>query len=263
MSAIKCTQCGHENDQTRVFCQNCGTRLERPEGTEAVISGPTESPVKGKPLQQKTKKRKIRQTDGEEVHFLPWLFGRIVGSAFLGFILAVIVQAARTPDGMPAPQTPNEAQANKTFELLRSSSESPYARSYDLTQDQINNYLATHVMAEKANSELPIRAEFQRAFVVVQPESLRVVVQQKQLGWPMYFYLDVAPAATGGGEGTLIGGGIGRIRLSDKFAFLAKRFVKPIFDGLAQNLEPLNKANSVTLAPPVVKLSWSGKKPNP
>lgn len=260
MSAIKCGQCGHENDVTRVFCQNCGTRLDRPEGSEAVITGPTESPVKGQPLKQrKTKKTR----SGEQIQFLPWLLRRVVASAFLGFILAVIIQIGRKPDGVPAPQPPNELQARKTYEMVRTFSESPYSRSYDLTQDQINNYLATHIVAETVAAASPIRAEFQRAFVVIDSSRVRFFVQQKHLRWPIYFYLDITPAATGGGEGAFTGGGIGSLPLNGPLLFLPKKFVAPILTELAKNMEPVNKAGSVTLSPPFVKLSWSGQKKTP
>ena len=152
MSAIPCGHCGHENDLTRVFCQNCGNRLERSE------AGPTLTKTTPVPVKQASRRQgptllaALRQ-------FVRGLLSLIV----LAAVLALLIQMARVPDGVPAPQTGNVAAATRFEEAVRAFSSSPFRRTLDLKQDEVNNFLAMKLVPEPGS---PLVASFVRAFVV-------------------------------------------------------------------------------------------------
>ena len=261
---LKCSQCSHENDVTRVFCQNCGMRLERPEGTEPFIAGNT--PVAGRPT---GKKKGFSFPGGEALRGGLWKFLRgIVFTAMIAALLAAFVQMARKPDGIPDAKPANEAQASNLFQGIKAFSQTIYPRALDLTQDQANNYLATRVVPEvSAQSGSILRGQFERAFVVMGNGDAQFFVEQRFRDWPVFLSLTCAPeAGTDEVSGAKIvtmrvtGGGIGRLRLNTRLLPYLQKNLESVIASLPDATDVLRKASNVTFVPGVAKLSWSGTK---
>jgi hypothetical protein len=248
MSGFKCGKCGHENDSTRVFCQNCGTRLER---TEEAPTGPTITPV---PVKRKSKP----QGPSALALFGQFLKG-LVSLAVLGAVIALFIQLGRTPDGIPAPALVNETGATSLVEGIKGFAASPFRRSLDLTQDQINNYLAAR-LTESSEGRPVQGARFARAFVVLKQGRFQFYVERKYLGLSVYFRLDAEPLS--GPEGTTAivkGAGIGRLQLPPLLVRpVQARIFAPAIEALAEPIEILRKANQVNVQPGVVTLTWIG-----
>ncbi len=248
MSAIKCGQCGHENDLTRVFCQNCGTRLERPEPTP---EGPSITPV---PIKRQTKAR-----GPSGMAMLGQAFKGVAYLVFLGALLAVLIQVGRRPDGLPEESPVNEASATALFESVRAFASSPFRRTLDLKQEQINNYLASRLSADDS-AGAPPGAQFARAFVVLDDGTFRFFVERRYLGFPVYFQVECEPVA--GPEGATVvvrKGAIGRLSLPSFLLRLVQaRAIQPTVDALAEPLEVLGRADRVTVQPGFVRVGWPG-----
>jgi len=267
MSALKCSQCSHENDATRVFCQNCGMRLERPEGTQATISGNT--PVMGRAVPPKKGFSLALGTllGGLRGNFLR-LLRTILTTAILAAVLAALIQMSRKPDGIPAAEPANEAQATKLFQGIKAFAETVYPRALDVSQAQANNYLAARIVPDAAaEGGSVLSARFERAFVVIGQGELQFFVQQKLFGWPVFIYLIAKPEpgqdeVSGAATTTLrvTGGGIGRIRFESRLAPILEKNLASVMALTADATGILQRAGSVTFTPGVAKLSWSGSK---
>ena len=89
---MKCTQCGHENDLTRAFCQNCGARLE---------FSAEDHPNSIRPLKVPAGiRQRDRPASAGFASVVFWLIRRILSTAILAALLAVVIQMARQPDGI-------------------------------------------------------------------------------------------------------------------------------------------------------------------
>ncbi len=264
---LKCSQCSHENDPTRIFCQNCGMRLERPEGTEATIAGNT--PVMGRSA---GKKKKFSFSFGHlpDLGGLGKTLGRVLRAvlitAVLAAVIAAFVQMGRKPDGIPVAQTPNEAQAAKVFRGIKAFSETVYPRALDLTQEQANNYLAVRVVSNTlAEGGSVPRVQFVRAFVVIGSGEMQFFVEQKFLGWSVFFSLTGVPEP-GMDEVSRLpvtnlrvtGGSIGRLRLHARLVPILEKNLATVIASLPDAAAVLRKTNAVAFTPGVAKLSWSG-----
>jgi hypothetical protein len=251
MSNIKCGSCGHENDHTRVFCQNCGTRLER---TAPAPSGPTTTPV---PV-----KRAAKRPGGMTVFgALGQLLRGLISLALLGAVIALFIQFSREPEGVPAAVAANDAAASEIFAGIKAFSSGPYQRSLDVKQEQINNYLAARVAT--AGGDTPAHAaRFERAFVVLGDQSFRLFVERKYLGISFFFWIDCQPLAGPEGATALVkSGGIGRMPLPAFLAGLVQsRVIEPVVAALAEPLEILRRANQVDVRPDSVRLGWAAAK---
>ncbi len=267
MSVLKCGQCGHENDLTRVFCQNCGARLERAEGTSATIAAPTQVPTERPAV---TRKRKAEQAKRA---------GRVVGlivSIVITIIIAAgfaeLIQMAREPEGIPPAKDGNAAQATALYQSLKTFSDSTFPRAIDVKQDQINNYLACRLVsgASEADGASQAKAKFVRAFVVIGTGTLRYCVEEQFLGQSLFIYADYQPEMVDKVV-TLkeVGGGIGHVKFNEYLLPLLDRLIGPVaksavdvtdvvqnLNGLDLKIDPIKKEGVATLR-------WTGKPTGP
>ena len=253
MSAIKCNQCGHENDLTRVFCQNCGGRLERPEGMAGPkISGPTRVPTGPRKL-------KTGMSFGAAAGKV---LRAVISTIIIAALIAVLIQMARKPADIPEAKPANDVVASQNYQMLTTMAESPYATGFDLKQDQINNYMAARIMPAEAPEGATVRAQFQRAFVILGTGEATFYVEQKFLGLPVYMYVTGVPESQGNSTTfRATGGGVGHVKLAPPLVPLVEKVVAPVVTSVTEAVDLLSKATAIKVEPGVAKLSWAGKKP--
>lgn len=265
-----CEHCEAENDDTRVFCANCGTRLpERGSSTPSEPAGrsePTAPPAVGSsapPLPggtfRKSKKPAKALASGDKgvaFFFLSSLFWMAVVSA----TLATVIQMVRSPDNIPSPVGINTSAAHETFSTLEDLAASPKAISWTLNSKAINQFLETTIeMKPGSSGNSNLSARFQRAFVILRKGSLALCVDQKFMNANLYFLLEVEPVITDSGLGAKpVGGAIGRMPVHPVLLPVFLRLFEPTISGLAQPLNLLRKAKSVAITPDDATLQWSG-----
>lgn len=254
MKSSKCTQCGHENDLTRAFCQNCGARLELSAENPPKISGPTKVPAG---IARRDRPARLGFAGG-----VFWLIRRVLSTAILAALLAAVIQMAREPDGVPPAQRVNEAQAGQLLQTLQALAANTYARAIDVTQAEANNYLAASIVPDPAVTGKPLRADFNRAFVIIKSAELDFFVEQRFHGWPIYMYLVTVPESPGG-KMTLrvIGGGVGRLPFSKRLVPLLEGVLRPVIASTSEAAAVLETVDDVVFAPSIAKLSWRPRKP--
>ena len=243
MKSTKCTQCGHENDLTRVFCQNCGFRLEN-------------APAAAEPI-RKVKPIRVKPTHSGRgpVAIATRLLGWILSTAVLGALLAVIILILRTPDNVPPAKPVNETLAAKLLELLQTFSTSPYVRTCDVSQDQANNYLAATILPSTEGGGF--KAAFERAFVVLRKGEFDFVAQQRFLGRSVYVRLTVVPLQTEQGTGAkCVAGAIGRLQVHPILLPWLQQTLSPVTAATAAATAVISKASSVILSADSARLSW-------
>lgn len=254
MKSIKCGQCGHENDPTRVFCQSCGERLERPAGEDPMVSGPTKVP-------SETRFRSRAATTGFAASVSGFI-RRIISTAILAALLAVLIQMARRPDGVPPAQPANEVQAGQLLHAVQVLSGSNYARAMDISQAQANNYLKSSIVPDPAGGSSIFRADFSRAFVVIKSGEMQFFVEQRLYGWPIYMHFDAAPDNSGEKSSLRVtGGGIGRMPLHARLMPLLLGIMRPVISSTSEAATVLETADEIVFTPGMARLNWTVRKP--
>ena len=256
-----CSSCGTQNDFTRVFCANCGTRLpegESPAGQQPATATPARS---APPLPAPVRRKPIKPALKRAEHGLVGLLAReLILMAALGAILAGMIQMAREPDGIPPRSSANAAVVRETFATLRQMSASPRPISWTVNQNAVNEFLATTIRMEASDlAGKGAAAKFRRSFVRFQTGRLTLGVEQEFLGRSLYFLADVVPAPTAQGmEAKVAGGAIGRLPVHPVLLPNFLRLFQPTITDLAQPLEVIRRAKSVTVQPADVTLQWAG-----
>jgi hypothetical protein len=149
---LTCAQCGYANEPERVYCHNCGTKLDR-----SLL--PKENDRKNESI-EKTRKRVRKMTNpgqtGAVAREIKAFFKTIVWAA----IVAALILFALPPDGIPD-KSPAELATRIVSSELSDAVESPQPRSLQLTEAEVNAHLRQSL--KKASGGMP-GVKFERAF---------------------------------------------------------------------------------------------------
>jgi hypothetical protein len=261
MDTIKCIPCGQENDLTRVFCKNCGVRLERPEGVQATIAG--NSPVMGR---SPAKKKRFSPGAGEGIgSALKRIVRAVLSTAILAAVLALFIQMGRKPDNIPDAQPANEARAAQLYQSVKAFGDTIYPRALDVTQSQVNNYLAVRLVPADGGSSY--RPTFKRAFVVIENGQMKYYVEQRLYGWPIFMGVNaVSEASVNERTGLpapalrVTGGTVGRLKIPAQMLPILQRNLQRVIDSTSDATDVLLRANAIEFKPGAAKLSWQGAR---
>ena len=92
-STIVCKQCNYANEPERVYCHNCGAKLDRSLLPKEPVKNPKESV-------EKTRRRVKKMTNPARGFFLHWQ-KLLPQTILLAVSCAGLIQAARPPGGVP------------------------------------------------------------------------------------------------------------------------------------------------------------------
>lgn len=254
MNAISCQQCGHNNDYTRVFCQECGARLERPANAPPSPSAP---PLAAGPQRHLAKPRSPGLSIGK-------LLSSLIRIVVFAALLAVVIQVLRAPVNIPAAGEPAGPQADVLKRLVESASQSSVPISIGASQDAVNGLLASSVKITSVESSSVLKAEFQRIFIVFIPGTLEVGMEQKLFGHSIYIMLDLVPEKSGGTWGArATGAQIGRLPIHPLLAPFIQRLFSPLAGALQPEIARLSNLDSIEIRQGSAILKWGTRPPAP
>jgi hypothetical protein len=252
MSARACGQYGFENDETRVFCQNCGARLQEGSVRAAPAARNLSAPARRAP-QRKNKPK------GGAFLLLAVMVREVLFTAILAAILAVLVQSVRAPDNIPPALPEIPAMASLLAADIQAAKESVYPRSLTIEPEAANNFLATRVKGAGAGGS-KLRARLVRAYVIPRNNALTLGVEQSLAGHSIYLQLDYRIAeGTDGTSAVLTGGSLGRLPVPGFLAPLYSRSFAAVLDALSHPASWFSNASSVEISPSGAQVRWSGK----
>lgn len=242
---LLCTECGYDNDPTRVYCHSCGKRLER--GAETV------PPPTG--FTHPTDVLKAQRA-GKSLEFGPYV-SVLVKLLVLGALAAGIVLALMEPQDVPPAVPKDEQLATRLSSLLADASSADSTRGFGVGADEVNRWLVSVVQFQPQDSPLKLRPD--RIYAVTGNGVIRVgVVAELPWSWPLYIEADYAPVRGGGGYKLEPRGyAIGRLPLPVYLGWPVKRQFEGLGEALSASLGELAKASNIEITPETVKLRWA------
>jgi len=215
---LPCKQCGYVNEPERVYCHNCGTKLDRsvlPKEEEMR----RESPEKARRRIQKMTNPSKGSVKREILTFIQ----TILWSAAVALLILIF----RTPDNIPPVQ--KDVLARMIGSDFTDAVASPTPVRLTLTQDEINAFLKSTIKETKDTSFLASIIEFRRAYVILNPGICRIGMEKSLWGLPLYFGTDYKLEVIDGNfVPTNIGGSLGRVAIHP----LIMQSCGYLFDGL-------------------------------
>lgn len=268
MSARVCGQCGTENDATRVFCANCGSRLPETTIEPGTAVATNEIPRAGRSAPELPGARQpVRRSKGKPAlsqaapsASVGRLFSQILSTALLGAALAAIIQIARVPDGVPAVQSANPAATSERMETLQAGASATQPSLWVVNQDAANEAIATIIQMKPDVSGSVVNARFVRAAVSFDAGFFEFFIQQKFLGRDLYLTLRGVVRSSGNGcTVEWVGGSAGRLPVAPALLQVYARLFGQVFLGLEQATGFLSRAGDIRFEPGKATVQWTGR----
>lgn len=176
-STITCKQCNYANEPERVYCHNCGAKLDR-----SIL--PKESPKNVKETAKESRKR-IRKLVNPASGFLTNWHRSLINALCSAISIAALIQMARPPAGVPSIPTKDDLlgapQLSQGIEDLQMN---PTPQICQLKEAEINLYLATAIKTKGNTSDDYFK--FDRAFVNLGNGVIKITAQESAFGHPIY-----------------------------------------------------------------------------
>ena len=195
MTKLVCAECRHENEAERIYCHNCGERLDR---SAVVAQQKQHDPQEAHRRLQKMlgPPNKARQN-----------FFAVSRLALAAAVVAALVEIALPPE-LPAPTKTAPTQVDLDLESAASYQK---AGPLEYSQDQINAYLAYRLTSKKKALNKPL-LDFVRATASFREGACTIAMERSLFGYSLFSQTSYR-VDTGAGKisATNVGGWIGRL----------------------------------------------------
>ena len=225
-----CAQCGYENEPERVYCHNCGTKLDR-----SVL--PRDTQTQQENLAETRRRIRKMTRPGSMGPFFRSIFRTAIWAAVVAAILLII----RRPANLPTRE--QESGANIISGEIDAAIDAPQSVTVRASVADISQHVRTRV---KGVNAIPF-AKFKRTFAALDEGKITFGVEQSIFGLPLYTTIQYRPTVVDGkfaAEKT--GFFIGRLGIPPEVTGLDSLFNK-FWTSLKREGKLLDKAKSVTI----------------
>jgi len=221
---LRCQECAYDNEPERIYCHNCGTKLDR-----------TQLPVdaKGPETQKQVLKRVRKIVTPDRGFFSNWkktLLNTLAWSVFVG----ACIQIARPPENIPAP-IPDEKMGEYTnlMDVMLTMRQDGESRPVSMKEADVNRYLQ-NVIKQKKTGVIEEEVKFHRTYVHFHPGTVEVWTHSSFFDYPLYAggYYQIG-VQDGKITATCVGGQLGRLPVHP----LVMEHLDIIFDSLWKALK--------------------------
>lgn len=220
---IKCDKCGYENEPQRIFCHECGAKLDRSEYVHDVEESRARE-AKEAPKRLEDLRKKIPIFTPQRI----LLFG-------LGPLLTALLVQMFSPMSA-SPSTGADAETDAAMDIginIQSALDEGNPKVIDTTQDVISNFLQRKL--KKKESGTFWEKSLTSGWAFVTPQQLTLVTQREPVGFPMYFTVSYETAKVDNGVALVPSAFyIGRLKLP---GVLAEKMAPPMMGDVAKTLK--------------------------
>jgi hypothetical protein len=242
-STLTCKQCNYANEPERVYCHNCGAKLDR-----SLL--PKETAKAAKATTEQNRKRVSKLVNPARGFFTNWHVA-FFNALFSAVIIAALIQMARPPDGVPKMPTKEELLgAPPLIQGIEDLQMNPVPQACKLQEGMINLYLASAIKTQGDTSDDYFR--FARAFVNLGKGVIRITAQESLFGYPIYAGSSYR-LSIGGGKlvATNVGGNLGRLPVHPMIMEYCGFAFNQLWAALQREKSLMDTMQSVTVQPGV------------
>ena len=250
-TTLVCKQCNFENEPERVYCHNCGAKLDRsllpPEATKR------EDPV----LVQERVRKMVKPRNVSLRHTLK----NLLYSVLLAAVLAAAVVIAKPPDGIPNLNQDLVMEAPPIADDMDAQVQQLIARRMVYSEDQVNAYLQSSLRGGKAEKAGVLAMKFERAYVHLGEGTCQITSAQSLFGFPLYVTTNRTYAVRNGiMTSRVLGGSLGRLHVPAAAMPVVEAIFQPLKKALDLPLKLLIQMQLVTLHKGSVEMITPARK---
>jgi hypothetical protein len=243
MIKLVCPECRRDNEPERIYCHDCGARLDR---TALAKVAPKGEDVK------ETQRRLRTMLDPGRVKMRLMFFK--VSKLILGaFATAAVVQMLSPPD---VPAKPKSGEFPPQINLdLENAALNHGSAPLRYTDAQVNAYLAGALKNKKANLNNYL-LEFQRAFVNFDESVCQITAERSLFGFSLYTATSSKVVLDNGTlKASNNGGRIGRMPIHPQVMKYADPIFADLWAALDREKKSVSKMASIEFHPQAVVLT--------
>ncbi|PYJ08275.1 MAG: hypothetical protein DMF06_13285 [Verrucomicrobia bacterium] len=242
MIKLVCPDCQRQNEPERIYCHDCGARLDR--SALAKVAPKQEDP-------EQTQRRLKKMLDPGRIR-MRLLFFKISKLILGACVAAVLIQMFRPPE---VPERAKNIELQQiTFDMenaIAAHSTAPL----QFTETQVNNYFVNVVKNKHAAVSKVL--EFERALVNFEEGVCRITVERSLLGFSIFHAISYnqVKAQDGTLTGTINGGTIGLMPIHPTIMKYGESLFTDLAGVLDREKKLVAKFGSIDFHPKVVVLT--------
>lgn len=242
MIKLVCPECRRENEPERIYCHDCGARLDR--------SALAKAPQKAEDPTATHKRVKAMFDPGRAVMKKRFFdYSKLILGALA---VAAIVQMVRAPD---LPEKPKTSMLPVQLSLdLENATMTPGSPQLRYSDEQLNQYLGYALKSKQ--TALSSYLNFERAIVGLEQDLCRVTVERSLYGFSLY--MTTAFSAAVGETGLVVknkGGAIGRMPVHPLLMQYSGILFKDVAGVLERERKSLAKLAAIEVQPKLLVLT--------
>jgi len=229
---LLCPECQHENEPERIYCHDCGTRLDR-----------SKVRVKKEPIQD-THKRVKRMFDPTRAKLKA--IGKSLVRVMFGAGLVALLLDMVLPPELPTPKK-DALVSGLRFDLETMATKRQPPR-LEVTEDQANGFMASAIKSKHLALDKPM-LEFRRALVAIHEQRCDFTTERAFMGyWSLYMTCLYHPELKDGHVSVKITGAcIGRLPIYPKPAQKMGPLFSDALGTIGNDLKHVSQLGSVEL----------------
>jgi hypothetical protein len=242
MITLVCPECRRENEAERIYCHDCGARLDR---TALAKAAPKGEDVK------ETRRRLLTMLDPQRAKMRHLFFK--TSKVILGALaLAAVIQMILPPDIPARPKTGDfPPQINLDLENATLNHQTA---PMQYTEAQVNAYLGSALKSKQA--ALSKLLQFERAIVKFDENICHVTAQRSLLGYSLYTTTSSKVVLENGKvTATNNGGSIGRLPVHPALMKYADLLFSDLWAALDRERKSVAKMGTIEFHPQAVVLT--------
>ena len=229
---VICTECRHDNEPERIYCHNCGERLDR-SGVRTQKKSDSAEEARRRLAKMLGPPNQLRRN-----------FFATSKLVLAAAATAVLVEIALPPD-VPAPTKTAPQQIDLELEKLASSQQSVAPITY--SQDQVNAYLTYRLAGKKKALNKPFLT-FERAVASLREGEGTIAMERSLFGYSLFSRISYRVDAKDGKiSATNTGGWIGRLPIHPALMNYGNIIFADLWSALDREHKLLAKMAAVTL----------------
>lgn len=204
MPTVVCSECRRENEIERIYCHDCGARLER-KAVKKIVQ---------KQEDAHSRVKKLFDARGPKIRALFFKISKVV----LGACASAAFTVMALPPELPAvAKNPLVQAPNVGFDLERMLARHE-AIQVNYSEEQVNLFLVSNLKPKKKTLDEPF-LEFRRAVAVFHEGKASLTMERAIFGYSVFTTIDFGPQSSGGkASAKLTGGSIGRMPIHPELA---------------------------------------------
>ncbi len=244
-TTLICKQCNFENEPERVYCHNCGAKLDR-----SLL--PPEATKRADPVVVQERVRKlVSPRRGSGTRWVRNLFLSIAIAA----LVALLVTVALPPDNIPEISKDAVMDAPTITDDMEGLVTQGTAARLDYTEDKVNAFLQATIKVKPNGSTGFTPLKFERAFVRFDEGVVRITYVQSVFGFPLYATtVDTVAIQNGQIVAQPVAGSFGRVKIAPKIMPYLGGIFNPLWKVLDRDKNLIARLDSITFHKQTVEM---------